>query len=513
MNDVAYLKSHGHERTFIFLADSAQRNTDVWPTPSEYAVTFNAPFTKVTRFEIMEATVPRSDYLVDASENTLVYSLSTPSSIGTWAADVRPGERTATFEPGDYNLPQLVAHMNDVLAAVATEHGDPAALTVVATTTPAEVSNKVRIESSVPFCILGDRSTIRKTLGFGDPVDARSDAYAVVPGYTTNYPTGASGVFVAQAEALSDGTTQPALVGPLPPGSSTYEGVYGTRRVQEHFIAAAAGSPAQVLAYLAVVGSPPTGQWTVHVAIKRASDGAGIATGIMIATGSDYEPSAAEMTATAQLVAGAEYYVEFTPADAGTDADNCAALWYVESTLPPTGSFAAIDGVPVHAGSDFCVDVVTGAYGYCITSPGIVNLAGCKYIKIRCPNLEQYMDRDRVGEPSTAGLGMVSLIGYGFQNQRYNFVHYPPARFEPKTVREVIFRLERPDGSLYDSKGVDNNLLCAITFVDSIKPPPGTNSALHPAAPAYDANFLEMQRAKVMDDMKAQACVRKNARR
>ena len=130
MEDVVAI-NRGVDRSHVFLADSAKRDPAVYPSPSEYAVTFNAPFRDVVGFELLEVNVPRTDYIVDSTENTLTYSLDVPRGVSSWQADVAGNVRTATFAPGDYNLSQLVKHMNDVLAAVANVAGDSAALAVV----------------------------------------------------------------------------------------------------------------------------------------------------------------------------------------------------------------------------------------------------------------------------------------------------------------------------------------------------------------------------------------------
>ncbi len=490
MDDVEYLERVGKDESFLFLADSAKRDKSVYPSPAEYAVTFNSPFRNVVGFELVEVNVPRTDYIVDSTENTLTYSVDVPSSITTWQTDVEAGTRTATFSPGDYNLSQLVEHMNEVLANVAATNGDTTVLQVATTTVPSEISNKIRIESSGPFCVLGDSSAIRTTIGLGDPVSTTATGYATVPGYTLNAPRGASGVFVATQGPLGNGVTFSSFVGPFPGDETKYEGVYGARTVREYFTAAEAGTPTAVNAFFASLGAAPAGGWTLDVRVARSSDDATLATGTLTTTGDDYDPVTSVLTATGNFVAGVEYFVEFTTTET-TDASNCAALWYDYPNLPPTGSYAAVNGTLVHAGQDFCVDVVSGAWGYEISPPGIVNLRGARYIKVRCPELEQFLYRDRVGEPTSAGIGMVDLIGYGFQNQRYNFVHYPAKKFHPiGKIQKLTLRLERPDGTLYDAQGVDNTLLCAITFRTTPKSG-GTES--FPAAPGYDPDFIKIQ--------------------
>ena len=508
MEDVERIRFHGVDRAYTFLVDSSARDKSAHPTPGHYSVSFNSAFHNVVGFEILEVNIPRTDYILDSTENTLSYSLQMPRDVRTWAADVLPGARTAVFEPGDYNLPQLLRHMNGVLADLALAHGEPP-LVLSAVSTPPEISNKVRVECAVPFCILGDGvpvnrappSSIRGTLGFGDPVsvsEAASDApkYSCVPGYSLNFPNGAAGVFVSREGPRSDGAETPAFVGPLPGDLSEFQELHGSSEVRQRFVATASGTPVAVNAYLASLGDPgPTG-WLVRVRVVRAGTDETVAVGTTVSSGDDLEPVTARLAAavgaSGRVVEGGAYEVVFS-ADSGggvgTAPGQCAAVWFAEPNLP------GVDG-PVA-----CFDLLVGSWGHRVVSPGIVSLVGAKYIKIRCEELEQHINRDRVNEPTTAGVGMVNLVGYGFMNQRYSFVHYPPIRFHPiGKLQKLTFRLERPDGSLYDANGVDNNMLCALTFRVPRDP---TESTSFPAAPGYSSDPLVIERDRWSDQADA----------
>jgi hypothetical protein len=154
-----------------------------------------------------------------------------------------------------------------------------------------------------------------------------------------------------------------------------------------------------------------------------------------------------------------------------------------------------VNGANVQPGQYFATTVVAGAQGYNLTSPGIVNIRGARYIKIRCKELEQMIYRDRVGEPSTAGVGIVNLIGYGYSQERYSFSSVPAKSFFPiGKLQKLTFRLERPDGSLYETNGVDNCFLCALTF--RVVPNSSAETRFdgpgqYPAAPGYSGDYIQ----------------------
>ena len=144
MDDVETILSKGTDETYIFLVDSAKRDKAAYPTPSEFEVTFNSQFRNVTKFEILNVSIPRTDYLVDETERSLVYAIGQPTNIATWESDLTQ-IRTANITPGDYNLRQLIDEINNQLTAVANAFNDTTVLQVSPTTNPNEISNKINL--------------------------------------------------------------------------------------------------------------------------------------------------------------------------------------------------------------------------------------------------------------------------------------------------------------------------------------------------------------------------------
>jgi hypothetical protein len=114
MDDVETILSKGTDETYIFLVDSAKRDKAAYPTPSEFEVVFNSQFRNITKFEILNVSIPRTDYLVDETERSLTYAIGQPTNISTWQSELTQ-IRTANITPGDYNLSQLIDEMNNQL--------------------------------------------------------------------------------------------------------------------------------------------------------------------------------------------------------------------------------------------------------------------------------------------------------------------------------------------------------------------------------------------------------------
>ncbi len=503
MDDVDTISKFGIDETYIFIADSSKRDTSVFPTASEYDVQFNSQFRNVVKFEVLQASIPRTDYLIDETECSFAYAINQPKNINTWKQDIAGNIRTANIRPGDYNFSQLVEEMNRVLQETSNAFSDTVTLRVSPTTNPSEISNKMTITSSGPFTLLGDQSTIKSTLGFGDPVIPNRTDYSTVPGYNSNFPNGASNVFLSAQTIVPGAQQYNTFVGVFPPGISTsISGIYTGQTLRQYFVAPAAGVPSSITGYFKDTGTAPAGGFVVNLNIKNSTTNTTIASGNIKSINDDLTPSVTTgLTVLSNFVQGESYYVEFTPGTAGTSNVNCTNLWHSEPNLPAVpGSYIQINGVTVFPGQLFSVDVVAGAFGNSLVSPGIVNIKGARYLKIRCLELETLIYKDRVGEPSTAGVGIVNIIGYGFAEARYSFSSIPITPFHPiGKLQKLTFRIERPDGTLYNSNGVDNTFLCALTFrsvpnnsVNKTFDGPGA----YPAAPGYTGDYIQLQQAR-----------------
>lgn len=466
MDDIEFLLNHAKEESYLFVVDSRQRDTAVYPSPSQYEVAFSSPFRYVFGMDLLDATVARTEYIVDTTTNSLEFVMAQPASLAEFEAWA-PAKRRVELDPGDYNLPQLVDHLNAKLAASATLHGEPP-IKCAAVSNPAEVSNRVVFTCSQAFTLLMGTSSLRHTLGFGDPVTTTaSPDYAAVPGWSVNRTGGASDTFLSLPAAVLDGDPGTAALGPVPAGQGMqFEKVFAGRAVRQFFTSQTTGPVSTVQAYVFGGAGCPG----ITIAVRRAADDALVATGTLagpeVAGNADsaYEPLVAAMTGTGLLVAGTAYYAEL--ACGGNEGTTFAAVYYNEDNVPVAGDrYIQVGGATVHLGSNLCLDVATASWGHTVRCPGIVNLTGPRFVGIRCPEIESHLFRDRVNERVHAGLGMVQLRGYGFRDQRFDFVSFPSRKFHPiGKLSKLTFRLERPDGTLYDSHGVDHTLLLVLKY-------------------------------------------------
>ncbi len=483
MDDVQYLKKHAAEESYLFLCDSQLRDPNVFPTPSEYEVQFNSPFKNVFSVDLIDATVPRTEYIIEQGRNTVMYALSHPASVSTQPANVV----TATVAPGDYNLPQLVEALNAAFEASA-----PGAVSVSAapTTVPSEISNKLSFTCAVPFTFMMASSGLRAALGFGNPVNTADMTdgfgraqYTSAPGWSSTDIAGAD-MFLSVPQ---DPVAERVLEGPVPIDAA--EPVYAGRAVRQYFTPTATGNVAAVDVF-AAAGGDADETWGLAVSVHHSGNGAVVAQPTAasfeytVENGVGGKWSASWATAAAVQV-GSEYYVHIQ-SDAG-DAQNHLAVFRARSNFPSgsgVGSVrAVVDGTetPIpETDEDLCVDVYAATAAHALTSPGLVNLTGERYVLVRCPEIEQHLYRERAYERYHAGLGMVKLSGYGYRDQRYDFVSFPPRRFHPiGKLSKLTIRLERADGTLYNAHGIEHSLTLVIRYYAQAELP-GAPSVLNP---------------------------------
>lgn len=103
MEDVLYLREHGEEQRYVFSVYSESRDLTRHPDPQEYVVRFDQPFKNVVGLDVVEALIPRSQYLIDVHNNTLLFT--------------QTGSRLDIQVPvGEYDRTTLVEAMNAALS-------------------------------------------------------------------------------------------------------------------------------------------------------------------------------------------------------------------------------------------------------------------------------------------------------------------------------------------------------------------------------------------------------------
>lgn len=410
MEDVQFLKERAIEESYLFVVDSSKRDKYAYPSPSEYTIQFNGPFRNVLGIELLDASIPRTEYVIDESCNTLVYSIDG----GT--------RKTLTVSPGDYNLLQF----SEVLTTMF--EGGVAAEPL---STPYSQTSRLKFKCSFPFTFYLHESSMRRQLGFA--------------GTEKTYTS----------DLTQESTTARSFQGPFP-GFDVHRIEPGSV-LRQAFVPTTSGPLHSLVIY---IDEETSGDVDVSVV-----DGSGTVYGTAVISPSG--PSEVEvMDATETLLENSTYYIVMQSSD-GAD---------IFVNAPNESSeFAQIAATPSGPWSDQTNSVSCEAWvsigRHELISPHLVDLTGVRYVMVRCPEIETYLYRERAYEPFYAGLGMVKLGGNGVREQRFDFVSFPPRSLNTPLgkLSSLTFKLEKPDGTIYNSRGIDHSLLLVLRYYSGLK--------------------------------------------
>jgi hypothetical protein len=424
--DVNFLNQQAVDQSYLFVVDSASRDTTFSTTASEYMVAFNWPFENVVGIDLIDASIPRTEYIVDTGVNTLQLTYDST-------------KYTITVPPGDYALPQLI----EVLAPLL-----PSGLGVAAATQPAEIANKVEFSGQAPFFIDVKTSTMRRQLGLGSPTDTPDH----------------DGILGAAQATLPSAVA--VLTGPLPTLSQPVPLTHSVRQV---WTASRSGVPVTLNAF----ANAPTISTSISVLVADLLTNTPVATGTLLTGTSSFEQLTCTLSPVGdgKVTQGAQYYVMLAANASGAG---------VFASGPAVDTL--IGGAWTGGTDALCVDLDVLPLGFSLQAPCLVDLTGERYLLVRCPEVESLLFRDRAYEKMHAGLGIVKLAGYGQRNERFDFVSVPSRRLRTPIGKLLSFtiRLEKSDGTLYNTRGVEHHLIMAIHYREMVSQPSMPKALLNP---------------------------------
>lgn len=182
IEDVQYLKNNSIKQSYTFLVDSKDRDRNVFPNPNEYVISFSTPFKNVIGLEVIDASIPRTMYSIDSTNNTLYYYIGAQDDdiiinglyeINTNGIITPDISKFSKFEMpiGDYTIQTFIPSFNKLTASLGID------LTIKSLSNPPELNNLMKFISTKPFIVDMFNSTLAETLGFDlymDPNENKS---------------------------------------------------------------------------------------------------------------------------------------------------------------------------------------------------------------------------------------------------------------------------------------------------------------------------------------------------
>jgi hypothetical protein len=124
-----------------------------------------------------------------------------------------------------------------------------------------------------------------------------------------------------------------------------------------------------------------------------------------------------------------------------------------------------------------------------IISPGIMYFMGHKYIILRCPEIEEHLYRSLSYSKYNLGLAKFRISSFGYNDERVVVTKLPIREFHPiGKLSRLSFRFETSDGTLYDFKGVNHNVVFAVYYYEPIQHEYPSGSLLNPE---YKMNYID----------------------
>lgn len=461
--DVHHLRSISEESRVPVFVDSSKRDKTRFPTPSEYEVEFENPLENVIGIDILDATIPNTQYPIDTGTNALCYGITGPRGSSVrgvpdkeamelvwrlpgWDAlrlqcrdQCETGEtkrrRVRFLEPGEDV--ERTASINPTEYAVVTYD--------INTRKP--TSSEARLSAfAAPIAIrpLRDRQGVLQWFSVSGswrdaPLLEDGRSLAVLP----------SGAVVAVVAEEASGC--PHGVGALTVEAPYITSVYELVPVSSWSPFPNHGATFFVFASRLPVGdhNNPTivslinGLMPTRASIEQASDSLSPYLQVESATGLTPTDFTRDRRLAFQGVS--PFWID---ADISTIADALGFSLLVRDS--PAGYSRAIGPSRVFGS--------TGNNR--VIAPGITDLAGERFVVLRC---KQFEEMTAGTNTNSAGIGLFKLYNTNVSHLRFDFTHLRKNDIHPITrLSRLTFRFETARGLPYDFKGVNHHLFVAV---------------------------------------------------
>ena len=124
-----------------------------------------------------------------------------------------------------------------------------------------------------------------------------------------------------------------------------------------------------------------------------------------------------------------------------------------------------------------------------IISPGIVYLIGSEYIILKCPEIEEHLYGSLSYTKNTIGLAKIRISNWGLNEESTSYLKLQLREFHPiGKLTKMTLKFENADGSLYNFRGVNHNIVFAVHYYSAKQKKVFEKSVINPD---YKMNFIE----------------------
>lgn len=496
IEDVDYLRKNSIRQSYIFLIDSIDRDHMSYPVPSEYTIEFTVPFHNVIGLEVIDASIPRTEYNVDVHNNKLSFLIHDDSVDGFDTTLYH----TVEVETGDYTIQTLIPALNKVLMMPLNGTGDTMSITAEAVSNPPEVKSTIRFRCPYKFGFDMSKSTITETLGFDVFVQASEEQKtSTAKRYTfldpIRYPRLFHSVDLEPTVAL--GAERTIFEGPrgvvrkLPLG-----------KVGQQFRVTSEGYLTQLFVAMTTtdgtIVNTSRGKWSLftdqnglpHTQIPLVDNQGNPNDGIIPISITNGAYSDLE-TLTFNSLSVGTYWIVLESSEQDNFVFYNDVPTYQEQgacKVYQDGTWTSIDTEEgIHF--ELSLKIIMQDRYHVLTSPGIYSLVGEPYVVLRCPEVEENSYRSLAFTKHCLGLAKFRLGVVGYSENRMDFSKVPTREFHPiGKLPKMTLRFETRSGRLYDFKGVNHTITFAIHYLEPTQKGVFERSILNPN---YNGNVIE----------------------
>ena len=464
IDDVDFLIENSEHDSHMIFIDSQKRNYKIFPTPSEYTITFEQPFKNVYAVEILDASLPTVQYTVDSYMSMLYYATAAPS--GSFTANltstVTEISRSETFaELFEMDAP------NTILICLESQ------LSSYNIITNGTFSNKSVTNVAVQY-VKENLSIMMFT--YQNPAEvfvfSFNDTQYCISNISSNLPIIAvlsSGNFYIEANLVNADLFDVTYYTFLSITSSVFNQIQSDGNYLVTF---------QNMRYTMQIGNYDITSLRAQLNIDwNSTSNVNV---VSIGTNDGFQ--------------GKYHYF----------SNN---LFIFNCSLNQLDNILGFDLYPLNIYPTFYSPLKIGNNPqvfmsvfqnnqYEMIPPGIVNLGGERYLILRCLELEDLLYGSFAYNTITPGIGLFKLEAgqNSTTNLRWDFVTLNKKPIHPiGKLNRLTFRFEMSNGNLYDFKGANHQFLMAIKFYSPTKRTIFKKSILNPN---YNPNLIEYMAAK-----------------
>lgn len=509
IEDIQYLRENSVKENYLFLVDSKDRDKKVFPYSQEYKITFSSPFTHVFGIDVLDGSIPRTQYNVDSHNNRLRIKYRTSVN---W---------TDIYVPiGDYNVSGFIFALNSELNANNFE------ILLENVTLPADRTTMFRLLSETPFEVDMYTSTINTTMGFDMYSSSTQNKYTLLIDLFRNSSNTFIKDYLLSLMATSENNDVKYNL-----NDSIWENYVGNAEYiksaefdmyQNYWFGSYVSNEKstkisfQSEIFLGDTIDLQTGQKIIQK-FKVINDGIFQDLKINVQNATTFLFEIYEGSPSGTPIYDATYVLESQNNSTKEVSLYTMFDYYaVLSLFKNEATFVSVqlegnenseykatlqnsDNSNLSLNLALCFSIETFKYYNIVQAPGMYSLIADRYVMLKCKEIEDHIFRNRAYEKFSFGLAKFNLAVLGYDDSRFDFNKVPTREFHPiGKLTSLTFRFERPDGTLYDFKGINHTLTLVVKYYVPTQMKPLSEYSLNPE---YDPDvFKYIQNVKYKSD-------------